>query len=828
MKTKNLFIALSTIINFAAKAQFVTIPDTNFVAFLQANYPSCMSGNQMDTTCTNIISATSLLVSSQNISDLTGVKYFTGLDYLYCNNNLLTSLPSLPANLKYLFCYTNQLTSLPSLPANIQTLHCANNQLTNLPGLPANLQILFCGANQLTSLPSLPSTFQELYCEVNQLTSLPSLPPNLLALRCYANQLTSLPSLPANVQAIYCYNNQLTSLPALPANLQYLQCENNLLTSLPALPANLIYLNCYSNQLTSLPSLPANLQSLFCRNNQLTSLPGLPPNLQNLSFRNNLLTSLPPLPANLQLLRCDSNNIACFPIFPISLSSSANFSVLGNPFNCLPNYVSAMDSITLAYPLCGPNNPNACASAAAIAGYTYKDNNINCIKDSGDLTLNNIPLKLYDSNNNLLDQTYSLSNGIYNFAAASGTYTVKIDTAGMPFKVQCAYPGIDSTVLLSNASQLASNVNFDIVCKPGFDIGVQSVVPSGWVFPGQPHTLRIVAGGIGSWYNLNCAAGVSGQVQITVTGPVTYSGSVAGALTPTVSGNIFTYNIVNFDSINIQQAFGLLFTTDTTAQVGDVICVTINVTPVAGDNNPSNNVYQYCYGVINSYDPNMKEVYPVNVLPGFQDWFTYTIHFQNTGTAPAFNIRLTDTLSANFDLETFQVINYSHLNTVTLNDKLLTFRFPNIMLPDSSTNSSGSKGFVQYRIKPKVNLPLGTQIKNTAYIYFDYNTPIITNTTLNEFTTQVTSITSQNAAINNQLYVYPNPGMGNYLVKLLESIEGQISTIEVYNTLGELVWSIKSQNNVTPVNISNQPNGIYFYKIKGNGFLYEGKIIKQD
>ena len=57
----------------------------------------------------------------------------------------------------------------------------------------------------------------------------------------------------------------------------------------------------------------------------------------------------------------------------------------------------------------------------------------------------------------------------------------------------------------------------------------------------------------------------------------------------------------------------------------------------------------------------------------------------------------------------------------------LDFKFPNIMLPDSASNPAGSQGFVQYRIKPKANLPLGTQIENTAHIYFDYNAAITTS-----------------------------------------------------------------------------------------------------
>jgi uncharacterized repeat protein (TIGR01451 family) len=173
--------------------------------------------------------------------------------------------------------------------------------------------------------------------------------------------------------------------------------------------------------------------------------------------------------------------------------------------------------------------------------------------------------------------------------------------------------------------------------------------------------------------------------------------------------------------------------TDTTAQAGNQICVHVEISTSPIDANTTNNAYDFCYNVVNSYDPNMKEVYPVDVLPGYDDWFTYTIHFQNTGNAPAFNIRLRDTLDTQLDLNTFEVLGYSHPANVGLSGNILTVRFNNIMLPDSTSDYEGSMGYFQYRIKPIGVLLSGSQINNTAYIYFDYNAPIITNTTENNF-----------------------------------------------------------------------------------------------
>ena len=686
-------------LNYGAKAQYVTIPDPQFVSYLQAHFPTCMNGNQMDTTCAGIISFTYMNCQNNSISDLTGIQYFDNLQTLYCGVNQLTNLPTLPNGLIYLSCPSNLLISLPTLPNNLQTLYCSYNQLANLPTLPNSLQNLGCDGNQLASLPTLPSSLLSLGCGTNSITSLPTLPNQLHSLYCSGcNQLASLPPLPDSLQILYCYSDQLTSLPALPNSLQTLVCAQNQITNLPALPNSLQTLNCNYNQITSLPSLPNTLTTLLC----------------------------------------GANNISCFPIFPSSLTNPSNFyfSIAQNPFTCLPNYVPAMSSYYLAFPLClvGDliNNPNGCGGAVGILGSTYEDMNLNCFYDTGDSTLQNIKEQLYDSAGTLISQTFSAYNGVYDFPESVGTYTVRIDTAGgVPYIVQCVHPGIDSITTLTASVPLATNVNFSITCKPGFDVGVKSVVSVGSLSPGHQHQLKINGGDMSHWYGLNCGEGVAGQVVVTVIGPVTFSGIIAGALTPSIAGNIYTYNISNFGTVNNYTDFGLYFIVNANATVGSTVCVNVSVTPILLDNNSSNNNYNYCYYVSRPYDPNYKEAYPEEVQEGFNDYFTYTVHFQNTGSAAAININLQDTLDANLDLNTFQVINYSHYCTSLLSGNRLSFNFSNIQLPDSTSNLNGSQGFVQYRIKPIAGLICGSQIHNRASIYFDYNAPILTNTTVN-------------------------------------------------------------------------------------------------
>ncbi len=748
------------------------------------------------------------------------------LQILHCNYNQLSSLPQLPNSLQELRCFYNQLTSLPELPNSLQLLSCSNNQLSSLPQLPNSLQLLSCSNNQLSSLPQLPNSLQELYCDNNQLSSLPQLPNSLQELYCYNNQLSSLPQLPNSLQKLYCYNNQLSSLTELPNSLQWLDCSYNQLSSLSKLPNSLQWLDCSYNQLSSLSKLPNSLQLLSCSNNQLSSLPQLPNSLYWLDCSYNQLSSLPQLPNSLYKLDCHSNKINCFPILPSSLSDKEYFNISNNPFTCIPNYVPAMDNNILSYPLCDKNdtinNPHGCPNAAnGILGFTSFDTNKNCHKDTLEAPLANIPMVLLDSANNLVSQTYTAINGVYQFPVGANHYKVQIDTTNLPFSALCPKGG-DTTIILSDSSIFAKDVNFNLTCKDGFDVGIRSVATTGIVFPGQAHNLYVTAGDMSNWYGRHCAEGISGQLQLTVTGPVKYV-ATTGTKTPSINGNVYTYEIADFGNVNFSEDFGLSFVTDTTAKADDQICVNAQITPKNGDYNVANNTYDYCYSVINSHDPNLKEVYPANFKPGYDGYLTYTVHFQNTGSAQAFNIRLADTLDAKLDLKTFEVLNYSHVNTVSLTGNVMRVKYPNIMLSDSTTNEKASHGFIQYRIKPLAPISEEQQIKNTAYIYFDYNDAIVTNTTVSK--------ANKSLGIHEEkelgLRVYPNP-MENLLTFERTSHIINSVNVSIVSVNGQVLYTNKMDlTNKQTIDLTDFSPGVYFVNVQNEEATDVIKVIKK-
>ncbi|WP_276496983.1 DUF7619 domain-containing protein [Pontibacter litorisediminis] len=149
-------------------------------------------------------------------------------------------------------------------------------------------------------------------------------------------------------------------------------------------------------------------------------------------------------------------------------------------------------------------------------------------------------------------------------------------------------------------------------------------------------------------------------------------------------------------------------------------------------------VSEECVPITDSYDPNDKLVTPVgrtaeNYTPT-NTALKYKIRFQNTGTDVAYRVVVVDTLSEHLDLSTLQMGAASHAHRLEVSGKgrpVLTWTFDNIMLPDSNANEPGSHGYIQFSIKPKAGLPEKTAVENLADIFFDYNSPVRTNTTLN-------------------------------------------------------------------------------------------------
>ena len=240
-----------------------------------------------------------------------------------------------------------------------------------------------------------------------------------------------------------------------------------------------------------------------------------------------------------------------------------------------------------------------------------------------------------------------------------------------------------------------------------------------------------------------------------------------------------------------------------------------------------------CVEVVNSYDPNRKVATPV----GYEQehyieinaLLEYHIDFQNTGTDTAFNIVIRDTLSSYLDIRSFRRGASSHPYHLEIEgSNVLVFTFPNINLLDSTANEPLSHGYIEYRILPKNNLSNGTVIETTAGIYFDFNPPILTNTTwhtIGEVFITVDIDDPYEEALS--LEVYPNP-VSSHTQLYLKGATPKNAEMSLFNAQGQMIYHAPFSQGQIPIGTIGLAKGIYFFQVNTEGKLYgTGKLVVQ-
>jgi uncharacterized repeat protein (TIGR01451 family) len=238
-----------------------------------------------------------------------------------------------------------------------------------------------------------------------------------------------------------------------------------------------------------------------------------------------------------------------------------------------------------------------------------------------------------------------------------------------------------------------------------------------------------------------------------------------------------------------------------------------------------------CKEVIGSYDPNDKQGYPL----GFGDKklirpnvpIDYLIRFQNTGTDTAFTVVVRDTLPPSLDPMSIRGLQASHpYKFEILNNNKLSFRFDNIKLVDSFTNLLGSQGFISFRINQKADNPFGTNIDNSAGIYFDFNPPVITNISHHEVGEVVGLVPVLDLPGNIiPMAVFPNPASTASTLRLMGNDFDQ-SNWQMIDMNGKILMNGTVKDNMVLLRDQKVVTGVYYLQItKPDGLRYISKVI---
>jgi Secretion system C-terminal sorting domain len=858
-----LFVAGSI---FTAQAQYVTIPDANFRAFLQGQYPACFNAQgKMDTTCMAVRTATNMVCNYQNIANLEGIQYFDGLQSLMCDYNQLTTLPALPVTLRGLYCSNNQLTTLPALPTTLEDLNCGDNQLTILPVLPPALKDLLCHNNQLTSLPVLPPGLKTLACHYNQLTTLPTLSATLHDLLCSYNQLTSLPALPPSLQNFLCSYNQLTSLPALPPALETLGCADNPLACLSFLPNVLVRLDCpYS--ITCLPNIPASLQFFYIQNNLQTSttLPLCTPNnLNGCLFSGSIFgKAYQDLNSNCaadgsdilqQNITIQAKNTLTQEVY-VSNSNAGGLYEIGLPAPATYEIKAIFQNNY--WTACAPQIVTLTQNTNQIQQDVLVKPIVQCADMEIDHQLQNIARPCSTA----VYKVAYFNSGTIPSAGAFAKITLPADlTLQNMTRPYTAMGGGVFEVQLPSVAALAQDtfsLSANVSCAAAMNQMLCTEVEI------LPHTF--------------CNAGLSGWdgSDIELTGRCVGQDSIRFIITNTGNGGMATgrtYGVVE-DNVMIRSSTFQL-------PVGGKDSITVAADPLKiyrmiadeapnnpsgntqetflvwgchginpqihwgfvnqfGLNNGSQNPHSLCTPVRTSFDPNDIAATPEGTTAQHfilkNTDLEYKIRFQNTGNDTAFVVRVIDKIAAELDLTTLRVGSASHPMTYSLKaNGTLEFLFQNIRLEDSTSNEPKSHGFVTYKIKTKPNIVIGSIINNQAFIYFDANAPVATNIYTHTIGENLSTIfISTIEVIDNQEFsvkIMPNPMHDAAVFEIGDSRDSQSprdALLTLYNTLGQAVKTQQFIDGKLILERDNLPQGCYFYKITNEGkMMAQGKVV---
>ncbi len=451
--------------------------------------------------------------------------------------------------------------------------------------------------------------------------------------------------------------------------------------------------------------------------------------------------------------------------------------------------------------------------ASSISGSIFNDANENGIKDIGEDSLIGTKVKLINKNIVHLTQ----NDGNYYFACDSGTQQIQC----LPMTYWDFTTDSILNVYVLDSSTHVGNNNFGIKLQgASSDVSVDIT-----------GNTAIINANVDYWltYRNEAALPKSGTVVLTIDPLTTF---VSSSPPPDVqSGNVITWNYANLVSQETRQ-INLILLMPGVAFLNDTMLTTAIINPILGDMYLPNNYDTLRQRMYGSFDPNDKTVDKGVGSQGYTFFGTeleYTIHFQNTGTAPASRVEIVDTIDNNLDIQSFCLVSSSHNVSIEITDSNeLIFIFSNIQLPDSGFSPSASCGFVKFVIKPKEGLAENTHVVNSAGIYFDANPAVVTNQTLNTYVSNIiiTDIGTM-ASRDETIHIFPNPSSGLINITFAQSVKN--TKIDVLTSSGQLIYS-KNINNQTSssVDLSNFVKGLYFIKVQtGNGVVVRKVVISE-
>jgi len=366
----------------------------------------------------------------------------------------------------------------------------------------------------------------------------------------------------------------------------------------------------------------------------------------------------------------------------------------------------------------------------AVSGRVRLDFNENGILDGNDYYLD--------------DQVVRVANGNYAFTDGEGSYRLPFSEADSydvsvttTDQLSFADPATGvQTAEVSDAAPIAENIDFSFTTDTSVTDFTVALTPSFAFRPGFEAFYQVRVTNLGY---VPARSLVQCWFDSTLLNPIIPPG------TQDFGGNefVFVFDPLAFRESAAQRITFTLPPLTNDEELGQTLIATCRVSPLlTTDPNPANNTDTAFVTTRGSYDPNDITVSPAGDnaegrVPVATTRLEYTIRFQNVGTDTAFNVVISNPIETDLDLTTLKVLDYSHdYNIDWFPDRgVAKFNFPDIRLVDSTTNETGSNGFIRYAIDLAAPTA-GVVVNNDAGI---------TNTTITTLMDRPVSATDQRA-----------------------------------------------------------------------------------
>lgn len=432
--------------------------------------------------------------------------------------------------------------------------------------------------------------------------------------------------------------------------------------------------------------------------------------------------------------------------------------------------------------------------SGSVVGVTYRDLNGNGSRDAGEPQVNAM-LTINPGGTNV----YSGADP-YSFCSALGDYTI---TAAPP-QYHTVTPASQSYSVPVQGTQVVG-MDFGFQPVPGiYDAAVSLWGQNAWI--GNNTQLHVGYQNLGS-------EPMNATITLTLDMVLSF---VSASVAPTnVSGPAITWALPTLAPFSAG-VINVTVSTPPTATPQAPVLNYVLLTTTETDIDLANNQDDQHATTVTAIDPNDKHVSDESITPddvADQKVLEYTINFQNTGTAPAVNIIVKDSLDADWDQSTFEMIGATHPFTLHITDEVAIWTFANIMLPDSATDEPASHGSIHYLMAPKNSLLLGDQLVNRADIYFDYNQAVLTNTTV---TTVELSTGIGDRALSSTLVIAPSPSNGMVTMRWSEAAADD-AQLNVLDALGRVVFSMNIPGGTSSrsIDVGFLPAGSYMARLSG-------------